>query len=150
MVRLAHHEGRTIRSGRPLRRGPRAAAGAAHRQAPVLLDARLHRRDIDLLVHADHLGRQIGRQRQAAAGAAGRAVIDDGVGIGRERALVALVARPSTSPESHNQDGIMTLLGQTLTISSVRRWFCMDHPTILRLNTSSTTARYRNPLIVGT
>ncbi len=37
--------------------------------------------------------RQIGRQRQAAVGAAGRAVIDDGIGIGRQHTCVALVAR---------------------------------------------------------
>ena len=34
-------------------------------------------------------------------------------------------------------------------ISVVRRWLAIDQPTILRLKTSSTTARYRNPLRVG-
>ena len=34
--------------------------------------------------------------------------------------------------------------------SSVRRWLGMAHPTTLRLNTSSTMARYINPFQVGT
>ncbi len=34
--------------------------------------------------------------------------------------------------------------------SSVRRWLAMDQPTILRLQASRTTARYRNPPAVGT
>ena len=34
--------------------------------------------------------------------------------------------------------------------SSVRRWLAIDQPTILRLQASRTTARYRKPLAVGT
>ena len=34
--------------------------------------------------------------------------------------------------------------------SSVRRWFAIAQPTMRRLYTSSTTAKYRNPLHVGT
>ena len=89
----ARAEGCRTRSRRPLHHGLRAAAGAVHRQASMLLDARLHRRDVDFLVHADDRGRQIRRQRQAAVGATGRTVIDDGIGIGRKHALVPFVAR---------------------------------------------------------
>ncbi len=36
------------------------------------------------------------------------------------------------------------------TTSSARRWLAIDQPTILRLQASSTTARNRNPVAVGT
>jgi len=35
-------------------------------------------------------------------------------------------------------------------INSVLKWFAIAQPTIRRLNTSSTTARYRNPAQVET
>ncbi len=58
----------------------------------MLLDEGLHLRQLDVLVHADRLGRQIGRQRQPAVRACGRAVVDDRVGIFGDDAAVALVA----------------------------------------------------------
>lgn len=46
-----------------------------------------------MLVQADRLGRQIGRQGEAAVRAARRAVVDDPVGILGEDATVAVMAR---------------------------------------------------------
>ncbi len=59
----------------------------------MLLDERLHLRQRDPLVHADRLGRQIGRQRQTAVWARCRAVVDDRVRLLGEDAAVAFVAR---------------------------------------------------------
>ncbi len=50
-------------------------------------------RKLALLAHADDLGREVGRQGTAAAGALTRAVSDDLVGIGAERPAVALMTR---------------------------------------------------------
>ena len=43
-----------------------------------------------------------------------------------------------------------TAMSSALSTSSVRRWSAIDHPTTRRLNTSSTTAKYKNPAAVGT
>ena len=42
------------------------APRAHHGEAPVLLDEGRHLRQLDVLVHADRLGQQIGRQRKPA------------------------------------------------------------------------------------
>ncbi len=88
----ARAEGRRGRSGRPRRCHARPASRARHGEAPVLLDDGLHLRQLDPLVHADRLGRQIGRQRQTAVWARCRAVVDDRVRLLGEDAAVALVA----------------------------------------------------------
>ncbi len=88
----ARTERRRGGSGRPRRCHAGPASRAHHGEAPVLLDDGLHLRQLDPLVHADRLGRQIGRQRQTAVRARCRAVVDDRVGILGEDAAVALVA----------------------------------------------------------
>ena len=64
---------------------------SADGQATVLLDVGRHRRQLDLLVNADRLGRKLGRQRQAAVRTAGGPVLDDSVGLLGETTVVALV-----------------------------------------------------------
>ena len=69
----------------------------------MLLDARLQRREFDLLVDADDIRRQVDRQCQTAIGTAGRAMIDDGVAIFAQDALVTVVAglrAAGTRPET--------------------------------------------------
>ena len=58
----------------------------------MLLDDGLHLRQLDVLVHADRLGRKLGRQRQTAVRAGDRAVVDHRVGILGGNAVVALMA----------------------------------------------------------
>lgn len=59
----------------------------------MLSDEQHHLGQLDLLAHADDLGRQIRRQGLAAAGTLTRAVGHDLVGIGVERAAMSLVTR---------------------------------------------------------
>ena len=70
------------RAGRGRRRGGHDASAttrALHGQATMVLDDRLDLRQLDPLVHAHRLARQIGRQRDTAARALLRSVIDDAV-----------------------------------------------------------------------
>ena len=87
--------GRTACGPPPAAPGRRRACHttAAHRQPLMLGDERRHRGQLDLLAPTDDLSRQIRRQGISAAGALIRAVGDDHVGIGAERAAVPLVAR---------------------------------------------------------
>lgn len=82
---IAAHRGGELRSS--VRRLD-ATVEAARKVSPVA-----HRRDTDLPVHAGETGRQVGRRRRIAVGAARRAAIDDGVPTTQKRALVARVAR---------------------------------------------------------
>src|SRR3954469_17027848 len=62
-------------------------------QAAVLLHGGRDRRQVDLLVQADRLGLKFGRQREAAVGTAGWAVVDHLVRVFRDATPVALMAR---------------------------------------------------------
>ena len=86
----AERRSRSLRP--PRRRHMRPASRAHHGQAPVLLDDGLHFWQLDVLVHADRLDSQIGRQRQPAVGALGRTVIDDRIRILGGDPAVAFVA----------------------------------------------------------
>jgi len=60
----------------------------------VLLHDGLHGRQLDVLVHADRLSRQVGRQREAAVRTRRRAMVDDPVGIlGHDPAVAVMAGR---------------------------------------------------------
>ena len=107
----ARAEGCRSSSGRPRRRNAGPASRAHHGEAPVLLDEGLYLRQLDVLVHADRLGRQIGRQRQTAVWVCRRAVVDHRIGILGNDAAMALVAGLGAS-----RAGLLTPL------FAVRRW----------------------------
>jgi hypothetical protein len=86
-------EGRRRRPGRTRGRNTRLTGRAGHGQAAVLLHDRPHGRQLDALVRADRLGRQVGRQHKAAVGAACGPVLDDPIGILGKGAAVAFVPR---------------------------------------------------------
>ena len=58
----------------------------------MVLDHRLDRRQLDLLVHPDRLGRQVGRERRAAARAVLRPMIDDPIRLVAQGSAVTLMA----------------------------------------------------------
>ena len=62
-----------------------------------MLDHRLDLRQFDPLVHAHRFARQVGREREAAAWALLRRVIDNPVRVGAERSAMALVPGLGTS-----------------------------------------------------
>ncbi len=63
----------------------------------MLLHGGRDRRQVDLLVQADRLSLKFGRQREAAVGTAGWAVVDHLVRVFRDATPVALVTRLGAS-----------------------------------------------------
>ncbi len=92
----ARTERRTRRGRRRGCHGSRPAARALHGQAAVVLDDRPNFRRLDPLVHAHRLARQVGPQREAAARAPLRGMIDNPVRVGAERSAVAFMFRLGT------------------------------------------------------
>jgi hypothetical protein len=77
--------------------GPLAAGGAAHRQAPMLGDMGRYLREIDLLVDADRLPRQIRHQDSRTARAPIRTMLDHLIGRGADDPAVAFMSRLGTA-----------------------------------------------------
>lgn len=84
-------EGRPARRLRHRRDDPHPASRAVHGQPPMLGDGRRHLGQLDPFGHAYDLGGKIRVQGAAAARAAIRTMIDDGIGILAHHAALALV-----------------------------------------------------------